>query len=375
MLSIRALARPSTGNSLFFVGLLVWNPIITGALTYIFFGAAGLKRNWLINFVISDVVALLCFLGVHLYVRAQRWIARLRARPVPKCSTAHYFVIAACILPLALPVGLAVGSRLAHYTGAGWSRSVEHTYRMGIGFGLVITALFFFQRSRADARDAARTAQARIRELENLRLAAQLAALSAEMNPHLLFNALNTVASLIHSDPDRAEEVVIQLSELYRGVLRSARASMHSLRDELAICEAYLNVEKARFGERLMAAVHVAPDIAADQVRVPVLIVQPFVENAVKHGFASRMGPGMVSLDVRKQEGLLVVTVDDDGVGLGQSPQLGAGKATANCRERLRLSYGNRASIDIGPRPGGGTRVSLRLPIETGVSDVANPAS
>jgi len=265
-----------------------------------------------------------------------------------------------------LPVGLAVGARLAHYTGASWSISVEHSYRRGIAFGLVITSLFFFQQSRADARDAARAAEARIRELENLSLEARLAALTAEMNPHLLFNALNTVASLIQSDPDRAEDVVVQLSELYRGVLRSAQLFLHSLRDELSICEAYLKVEQARFGERLEVEVHIEPDVDTDKVQIPVLMLQPFVENAVKHGFASHTGPGTVRLGVSQQARLLLVTVDDDGIGFGRSLQNGAGRAIANCRERLRLSYGDRAGIELLPREGGGVRVKLWLPIEIG---------
>lgn len=375
MSSLRALARPRTGNETFIVSLIVWNPAIAGALTFVFGGSQGFLKSWLVALAISNVVAVQCFLGVSVIARIERAVAHFRARPVVCRSTGFQFLTAAGLMPLALPLGLMVGSALAHQLGANWNFPDARSYRIGIGFGLVVTALFFFQRSRMDAREAARVAEARIRDLENRRLQAQLAALTAEMNPHLLFNALNTVASLIQSDPDRAEEVVVQLADLYRGLLRSARLVTHSLRDELSICEAYLKVEQARFGERLGVTLDIAPALDVDSIQVPVLILQPFVENAVKHGIAPRACSGCVRLEVRLQGPRVYASIDDDGIGLGQSPHKGAGTAISNCQARLALTYGPEAGLLVGAREGGGTRVELWLPANYGARDATNTVS
>ncbi len=223
----------------------------------------------------------------------------------------------------------------------------------------MILALFFYQRMRTQSRE-------QIRDLENARLQAQLAVLTAEMNPHLLFNALNTVASLIHGDPDRAEEVVLQLSSLYRGVLRSSGSATHSLREEVQLCEAYLQVERARFGERLAVSVVVDDAALAAKVQIPVLLLQPFVENAIKHGFSHRARGGSVRLEVSMRDTEVHAIIEDDGVGFGQSPEAGAGKAIANCRERLTLTYGGRAALEVGERAGGGARVTVTFPVTIG---------
>lgn len=368
-----------SGNRAFIMSLLVWNPLVAGALTYAISGAFAFGLNWLVAVVVCDVVALLCFLGVDAFIRIERWLARLHARPEPHHSIEFYFLIAIGLMPLALFLGLFVGAALAHQLGLRWGGPNSRAYRMGLGFGVVITALFFFQQARAKAREAVRQAESRIAELEKLRLEAQLAALTSEMNPHLLFNALNTVASLVHSSPDRAEEVVVQLAELYRGLLRSARSARHSLQDELTICESYLKVEQARFGDRLVVEFEVAPSVDPEQVTVPVLFLQPFVENAIKHGFSSRSGQGLVRIELalRQQAGseshrptqLLCAAVEDDGVGFGQSDAMGSGKAIDNCRQRLTLNYGDDAGVTIGAREGGGTRVEVWFPREKGAAD------
>jgi signal transduction histidine kinase len=363
MLKMKAPARPRSAFKTFLISLVCWNPLIAGALTYVFGGPHDFFRSWLIALVISDVVAVECFLGIQAIVRLERTLWRRKGADAPKRSRGFHFLTAAGLMPLALPIGLQVGASCARLMGVPWSTPDGRVYRISIAFGLAITALFFFQRAQSDARDAARNAEARIRELENHRLCAQLAALAAEMNPHLLFNALNTVAALVHSDPDRAEEVVLELAELYRSVLRSARLVSHTLTEELALCEGYLKLERARFGDRLSFAVDVAPEVDSEQIQVPVLLLQPFVENAIKHGIATRSCPGEVRLEVRLEGMRVCAVVDDNGVGFGQSPHRGAGKAIANCRDRLSLTYGDSAGLTVGPRHGGGTRVCLSFPL------------
>lgn len=363
-------AKPprSTKNWLpsFARSLLFWNPLISAGVTFVFSGTRAFVPAWLIALTISNVCMLQCYAVVSVLLRLERAYCEWRARPVPTHSVGFMFFLSALAMPLALPLGFAVGGVVARRLGVEWGPASFRSYRVALGFGLVIVTLFFFQRTRTEAREAARAAEDRIRELENRRLHAQLAALTAEMNPHLLFNALNTVASLIHGDPDRAEEVVLQLSALYRGVLRSSGAATHSLQDELRLCEAYLNVERARFGDRLEVIVEVDVAIDQGQLQVPVLVLQPFVENAIKHGFSHRARGGTVRLEVRRNGDHVETLIEDDGVGFGHSPQSGAGKAIANCRERLALTYGDKAQLDVAARPGGGTRVTVSLPASVG---------
>jgi LytS/YehU family sensor histidine kinase len=184
------------------------------------------------------------------------------------------------------------------------------------------------------------------------------------MNPHLLFNALNTVAALIPTDAARAEDTIVRLSELYRGVLESSRRTSHSLATELELCMNYLNVEQARLGSRLRTELIVDPAIDPVSVQVPVLTLQPLVENAVRHGIGPRASGGTIRLRIQSTpEAGLLVSVEDDGVGFGNSARRGSGTALENCRQRLRLGYGERGGLSISAGQSGGTTVQVRLPL------------
>ncbi|HMI84588.1 MAG TPA: histidine kinase [Polyangiaceae bacterium] len=361
--TLKALIRPKSARETFVASLVFYNPLIAGAFNVVLGGTHDFGRRWLIGTAISEVAALQCFAGVYILRRLERTYHRLRGRPSRACSIGSSFLLAAAILPLSLPLGFAVGGYVAHALGRDWGSPSFGSYRVGIGVGFVIAAVFFLQRSRIEARDAAHAAEAKIRELENRELQARLSALTAEMNPHLLFNALNTIASLVHRDPDRAEGVVLQLADLYRGILKSSGSSTHSLADELRLCDAYLQVEHARFGDRLKYAIDVESTIRTDTVRVPVLILQPFVENAVQHGFSTRARGGTVRIDIAIRKNQLTMIVEDDGIGFGHSTTTGTGKGIANCRARLALAYGSGARVEVMKRDEGGTRALIALTI------------
>jgi len=363
MRTLRALVRPKTAVGTLVACLLLWNPVVASAFTFVFSGTADFAPNAIVVLVVADAVVLQCFAGMYAVRRLGQAVARARDGGEHPPGVALQFVFAAAWIPVALPSAFAAGRFVARSLGIDWGALDSGSYRLGIGMGLVLTTLFFLRKSGMDAKDAARAAEARANELENGRLRAQLAALTAEMNPHLLFNALNTVAALIHRDPDRAEEVVVQLSELYRGVLRSARSATHRLADELRLCDAYLRIEHARFGQRLVGEIAVDPAIDTEAILVPVLVLQPFVENAVQHGFSQRARGGKVRVDLRMNGPRLDIVIEDDGVGFGKSSRAGAGKAISNCRERLALAYDDRARLEIGPRAEGGARVVLSLPV------------
>jgi LytS/YehU family sensor histidine kinase len=199
--------------------------------------------------------------------------------------------------------------------------------------------------------------------LEKERLQALLTKLKDQMNPHFLFNTLNTVASLIHDDPVKAEKVVLKLSTLFQGLLEASRKGTHSLEKELEFCRDYLEIEQARFGKRLRVEFEKVRGIDPDKILVPVLLLQPLVENAIKHGLSSRASGGNLWIGAKKKNGHLELWVEDDGVGFGKSPYAGSGTALENCRKRLELGFGRAGQMEIMPREGGGTRVILALPL------------
>lgn len=361
-------APPSKRKALLWA-LVVWNPLVVAVVDATFGGVHGLGRRVFVGAVIANTVTVLCFGGsMLLQATAAAWSRRLGRIPRP-VGLAKSFALAALLLPAALPVGLHAAALAAPLVGLERDVNVRG-YRVGLGFGALFTTLFFLVHARSEARERAAQVEARARELENANLRSQLAALTAEMNPHLLFNALNTAAALVHVDPTRAEETLVELAELYRGTLRACGESMHPLAAELRLCEAYLRVEHARFADRLSTSVEVAEGLDADAVAVPVLSVQPLVENAVRHGVGPLARGGRVTVRAERVGDRLVVRVDDDGVGLDASPAPrdgairggGNGRALANNRQRLTLAYGGRASLAIDPRPGGGTRATLSLP-------------
>jgi len=208
------------------------------------------------------------------------------------------------------------------------------------------------------------TLQTRERQLTELAATAQLAALRAQMNPHFLFNSLNSIAQLIHTDPDKAEACVERLAEIFRYLLRRAEKEFVPLAEELEMTDAYLDIERARFGERLRVEKRIDP--RSLHQAIPNLILQPLVENAVKHGLSLKMGDGTVRIGAAVDDGCLTLTVGDDGLGMPQSALAGVydrGVGLRNLRDRLQRLYGDDHLPEIRSAPGGGTEVRLRFPI------------
>ncbi len=206
--------------------------------------------------------------------------------------------------------------------------------------------------------------QHRERELTELAATAQLAALRAQINPHFLFNSLNSIAQLIHTDPAKAENCVERLADIFRYILRRAEKDLVPLAEELQMAAAYLDIERARFGDRLRVETTIDP--RSMQQLIPNLILQPLVENAVQHGLSRKMGPGTVRIQAETTDGLLTLTVGDDGLGmpattLGSVYERGVG--LRNLRDRLARLYGAGLLPEIVSAPGGGTRVRLRIPV------------
>ncbi len=213
-----------------------------------------------------------------------------------------------------------------------------------------------------------------LREMEEVRLVearlreeaarAELAALQARINPHFFFNTLNTISSLLEEDPDRAEEVVQTLADLFRYTFKVSDTGPVTLREELEFTRNYLTVERARFGDRL----DVDWDIDEESLEVPVpgLILQPLVENAVGHGLAPRARGGRIVVSSRLVDDRLHLDVADDGVGLKLQGDdlIHDGHGLGNVRRRLAAFYRGRAALSLLPGPNGGTLARLLLPVQ-----------
>lgn len=216
--------------------------------------------------------------------------------------------------------------------------------------------------------------EARVREVQLARLSeqltnARLAALKAQLNPHFLFNSLNTITVLMREgDNAGATRVMEQLSDVLRLTLSRNNENEVTLEDELELVRQYLEVERARFSDRLQPEFDVADDTV--YAAVPSFALQHLVENAVRHGIARRTGASRVSIVTRRDGDIVEITVTDDGPGISGAEPVGHG--LANTRERLRTLYGDRASLDVTAASGGGTIARLRIPfheLTPGASD------
>jgi hypothetical protein len=232
--------------------------------------------------------------------------------------------------------------------------------RLGIWrVGVVITAIVVIISLGYDRlRVHVRAVELREQQAQQALLRAQIESLQARMHPHFLFNALNTVASLIEDEPERAIEAVERLSVLLRHSLEGAKRDRVPLVSELDAVRGYLELEHLRFGPRLRHAVEVEPEL--EHVLVPPFVLQPLVENAVKHGIAARREGGHVRVAITAREAALQLVVEDDGAG--QSSAAGTRSGNELLRRRLALLYGAGASFRAGPRAEGGFRVEILLP-------------
>jgi len=204
----------------------------------------------------------------------------------------------------------------------------------------------------------------KLEQQERLLLQARMEALQSQINPHFLFNTLNSVSSLVRRDPDSAREMIVKLGNILRRLLRKGD-SFVPLREEFEFLDDYLDIEVARFGRDKLKVVKELEPGSLEHL-VPSMILQPLVENAVKHGFASKVDAGCIYLRSRSAGDQVVIEVEDDGVGMpegGASTSSGTGIGMLNVTERLQVVYGDAAQIAIESQPGRGTLVRLVLPV------------
>src|SRR5581483_1737694 len=210
--------------------------------------------------------------------------------------------------------------------------------------------------------------QIKLEEQERLLLHSRMEALQNQINPHFLFNTLNSISSLVRFDPDTARELIIKLATILRRLLNS-NDSFVPLQDEVEFIDNYLDIEVVRFGRDKLRVVKELDPTTLD-IMVPSMLLQPLVENSIKHGLSSKIEGGSIYLRSRLEDANLMIEVEDDGVGMGSASFIekptgfgGNGIGMANIAERLKVLYGDKAKMTIDSRQGRGTLVRLRLPV------------
>jgi two-component system LytT family sensor kinase len=204
--------------------------------------------------------------------------------------------------------------------------------------------------------------EGKLEEQQRRLIQARLEALTSQINPHFLFNTLNSVSSLIRTDPNQARVMVLKLSNILRRLLRK-HENFSALREELSFIDDYLSIEVVRFGDKLKFEKEVDADTL--DMLVPSMLLQPLIENCVKHGLSSKVEGGTIRLRSRRLDARLLLSVEDDGVGIPESKLatlLEQGIGVSNVSERLKVLFGNDHKMHIESRPGNGTRIQIEIP-------------
>jgi len=231
---------------------------------------------------------------------------------------------------------------------------------LGLYFGILTYWLLLGLSLEFERFGERREREKRAAELESELARARLESLRTRLQPHFLFNALNGIAGLMREDVEAADKMLTQLSDLLRMTLSSAEREQVSLTEELEVVEAYLGIQQVRFGARMVVSRDIDP--STRQLLVPVMSLQPLVENAVEHAVETTPGTVHIRISSRREGDSLIVEIEDDGPGPLPTSTEGTGLATT--RSRLAHLHGTAANLELDPAPGGGARVTLTLPVQ-----------
>ncbi len=315
---------------------------------------AGFTAGLLRNFAAADYEAIWSF-SPFIDLSIYRWIRRALKRPRLDWQTSFFLVIL-----LLTFVGMELGRMFPLHFFA--LESQQWAVRLAIYASTVMVVaipLKIFNSTRLEMK---------LEEQERMLLQARMEALQSQINPHFLFNTLNSISSLVRFDPDTARELIVKLASILRRLLRKTDAFV-PLQEELDFIDDYLDIEVVRFGKEKLRVIKEL-DPASLDILVPSMLLQPLVENSIKHGLSPKIDGGSIHIRSRVKDSQLMIDVEDDGVGmgagnLGEHPT-GAGRTgigMANVVERLKVLYGDSAAMIVESRQGRGTAIRLRLPI------------
>ncbi|MBL0142702.1 MAG: histidine kinase [Betaproteobacteria bacterium] len=330
------------------------------AVLFTFFGLASNWRlpsaNWLwINFVVSMCVGYTLHL---IFMLAGRTIEPAVLRSGRVIVTAYYMTIstAGVVIGFWLATGLLGHQILPRLGDPGWILAIAMT---SLVISIVIGIIFFWRQKSALAEAALAREQRRAADIEREATVANLRALQAQIEPHFLFNTLANVTSLIDADPARARHMLETFIRFLRATLAGTRRTSTSLADEFSLIRDFLEVLKIRMGDRLEVRMDLPAELAA--IEIAPMLVQPVVENAIRHGIEPKVEGGTIELRARRIEGRLLLEIADTGVGFSDATAGGVG--LANVRERLRLSHGEAARLSVRDNVPQGTVVALEFPV------------
>jgi sensor histidine kinase YesM len=267
------------------------------------------------------------------------------------------------VMSLTLPGSVAVGLSLAFYLSGVGSWNAPYAWQsvmIGLFFG-VIGSITYFLSERIHVLDA-EVKQRRLNEVEREKreVEAHLRLLQAQIEPHFLFNTLANVSSLIEVDAAQARRLLDRLNDWLRVALARTRSANATLGDELTLLENYLQILQMRFGARLRWQVDVSESVRS--IQFPPMLLQPLVENAIRHGIEPKLGGGLLKISAVIEQGLLRLRVDDDGAGFSDKTS-DSGAGLENVRARLSALYGTSARLGLQTNESGGVSSILELPI------------
>ncbi|MDK9702184.1 MAG: histidine kinase [Sulfuritalea sp.] len=323
------------------IATVVFNTLIAGFLTALGFGG-----GFAINLVFSQCVGLSILALIQLVL----WL--------PLNGALRGVGVGGAVVAGALAGGV-LGRLL---TGIGASPDGSHETQallIGLVFGTIAAGFFWLRQRNAQLESDLRARELARLEAEKQSLAAQLRMLQAQIEPHFLFNSLANVAALIEADPKLAGRLLDALIRYLRSSLARTRAEGGTLGDEVALLTAYLDVLGIRMGERLAYAFEIAPDLLAEAF--PPMLLQPLVENAIRHGLEPKVAGGKITVSACRQGHRLRISVADDGLGFAAAP--GEGVGVANIRARLAALYGASASLELSPGVDAGVTATMSLPL------------
>jgi hypothetical protein len=323
------------------IATLVFNTLIAGFLTALGFGG-----GFAVNLVFSQCAGLSILALIQMVLR------------LPLNGMVRGTGVVAAVVAGAL-VGGMLGRLL---TGLGASPDGSHETQallIGLLFGSIAAGFFWLRQRNAQLeRDLQARELARL-EAEKQSLAAQLRMLQAQIEPHFLFNSLANVAALIDTDRKLAGSLLDALIRYLRSSLARTRAEGGTLGDEVALLTAYLEVLKVRMGNRLDYRFDIAPELL--DAAFPPMLLQPLVENAIRHGLEPKVAGGRITVSAQKQGERLRIAVADDGLGFGETP--GDGIGVRNVRDRLAALYGPAARLELSSGVGAGATATMSIPL------------
>jgi sensor histidine kinase YesM len=284
--------------------------------------------------------------------------------PEPKKQWRRLFLM----VPLCVMLGYVCGLYLAawlldHQTAGIWSghpRLMLGYLLMSLIAGGALTYYFMSREQLAAAQLDMADASAHAEAAQRHAAESRLLLLQSQLEPHMLFNTLANLRALIGADPARAQSMLDRLVAYLRATLQASRAGSHSLRAEFDRLQDYLELMAVRMGSRLQYTLDLPPEL--DRLRVPALLLQPLVENAIKHGLEPKVEGGSISVTARRALGRLSLEVQDSGVGLSPVHLASDGFGLAQVRERLATSYGSHGSFELAANDTAGTRATITFP-------------